>query len=151
MEGAMKYFPKKLLPHEIFTSMVSWATKIFLTNFPPTYLMCTLLSVLPSKERFINPPNAFPLLHQPSRNSIFRKIYFGGQKKHRSYEMSALDVPALQRLTYGSLTDKLSVTRLAVQVLFREISKYIFNKSFFRKFPVILHLIKIAGFLLEDF
>ena len=87
----------------------------------------------------------------PSRYSIFGKISFGGQKKHRSYEISALDVPALQRLTYGSLTDKLSVTRLAVQVLFRELSKYIFNKSFFCKFLVVLHLIKIAGFLLEDF
>ena len=87
----------------------------------------------------------------PSRDSIFGKISFGGQKKHRSCEMSALDVLALQRLTYESLTDKPYVTRLAVQVLFREISKYIFNKSFFRKFPVILHLIKIAGFLVEDF
>ena len=29
MGGAMKYFLKKLLGHEIFMSMVSWATKIF--------------------------------------------------------------------------------------------------------------------------
>ena len=41
----MKYFPKKLLGHEIFRSMVSWATKLFLKNLqtlrplPPTYLM----------------------------------------------------------------------------------------------------------------
>ena len=28
--GAMKYFPKKLLGHEIFRSMVSWATNFFL-------------------------------------------------------------------------------------------------------------------------
>ena len=28
--GAMKYFLKKLLLHEMFRSMVSWATKIFL-------------------------------------------------------------------------------------------------------------------------
>ena len=32
MGGAMKYFSKKLLGHEIFRSMVSWATKIFLKN-----------------------------------------------------------------------------------------------------------------------
>ena len=32
MGGAMKYFPKELLGHEIFRSMVSWATKFFLKN-----------------------------------------------------------------------------------------------------------------------
>ena len=32
MGGAMKYFLKKLLGHEIFRSMVSWATKYFLKN-----------------------------------------------------------------------------------------------------------------------
>ena len=32
MGGAMKYFLKKLLGHEIFRSMVSWATKNFLKN-----------------------------------------------------------------------------------------------------------------------
>ena len=30
MGGAMKYFLKKLLGHEIFRSMVSWITKNFL-------------------------------------------------------------------------------------------------------------------------
>ena len=29
MGGAMKYFSKKLQGHEIFSSMVSWATKFF--------------------------------------------------------------------------------------------------------------------------
>ena len=29
MGGAMKYFPKKLLGHEIFRSMVYWATDFF--------------------------------------------------------------------------------------------------------------------------
>ena len=48
MEGAMKYFLKKLLGDEIFRSMVSWATKIFLENLvsPPTYLMYTPLMQL---------------------------------------------------------------------------------------------------------
>ena len=32
MGGAMKYFLKKLLGHEVFRPMVSWATKIFLKN-----------------------------------------------------------------------------------------------------------------------
>ena len=32
MGGAMKYFLKKLLGHEIFRSMVSWATKNVLKN-----------------------------------------------------------------------------------------------------------------------
>ena len=32
MGGAMKYFLKKLLGHEIFWSMVSWATKFVLKN-----------------------------------------------------------------------------------------------------------------------
>ena len=32
MGGAMKYFLKKLLGHEIFRSMVSWTTKNFLKN-----------------------------------------------------------------------------------------------------------------------
>ena len=32
MGGAMKYFQKKLLDHEIFTPMVSWATKVFGKN-----------------------------------------------------------------------------------------------------------------------
>ena len=41
----MKYFLKKLMGHEIYRSMVSWATKYFLKNLynpsapPPTYLM----------------------------------------------------------------------------------------------------------------
>ena len=41
----MKYFPKKLLGHEIFRSIVSWATKYFLKNLQnpsalsPTYSM----------------------------------------------------------------------------------------------------------------
>ena len=29
MGGAMKYFPKKILGHEIFRSMVYWATDFF--------------------------------------------------------------------------------------------------------------------------
>ena len=32
MGEAMKYFPKKLLGHEIFGSMVSWATDFFFKN-----------------------------------------------------------------------------------------------------------------------
>ena len=32
MGEAMKYFLKKLPGHKIFSSMVSWATKIFLKN-----------------------------------------------------------------------------------------------------------------------
>ena len=40
----MKYFPKKLLEHEIFRSMVSWATKYFLKNLvkpsgPSSYVL----------------------------------------------------------------------------------------------------------------
>ena len=41
----MKYFLKKLMGHEIFRPMVSWATKLFLKNLynppdpPPTYLI----------------------------------------------------------------------------------------------------------------
>ena len=57
MGGAIKYFSKKLLGHEIFRSMVSWATNSFLgkfvkhSNAPPppppllpplTYLMYAL-------------------------------------------------------------------------------------------------------------
>ena len=46
MGGSMKYFPKKLMGHEIFRSMVSCTTKIFFQKFvkpsvpqpPPTYL-----------------------------------------------------------------------------------------------------------------
>ena len=46
MGGSMKYFPKKLMGHEIFRSMVSCTTKIFFEKFvkpsvpqpPPTYL-----------------------------------------------------------------------------------------------------------------
>ena len=48
----MKYFLKKLLGHELFTSMVSWATKYFLKNLenppdsPRTILMyCPKLDV----------------------------------------------------------------------------------------------------------
>ena len=45
--GAMKYFSKKLLKHEIFRSMVSWTMKFFFEKFentpppaaPPTYLI----------------------------------------------------------------------------------------------------------------
>ena len=32
MGGDMKFFPKKLLGHEIFSSMIYWATKFFLKN-----------------------------------------------------------------------------------------------------------------------
>ena len=43
MGGAMKYFLKKLLGHEIFRSMVSWAKKFFLKNLlnPPAPLLHT--------------------------------------------------------------------------------------------------------------
>ena len=37
MGGAMKYFPKTLLGHEIFRSMVSWATNFFLEKFVKTF------------------------------------------------------------------------------------------------------------------
>ena len=46
----MKYFPKKLLNHEIFRCMVSWATNFFFqkcvkpSGSPPTYLMYAPLS-----------------------------------------------------------------------------------------------------------
>ena len=33
MGGAMKYFPKELLGHEIFRSNASWDTKLFKKNF----------------------------------------------------------------------------------------------------------------------
>ena len=45
MGGTIKYFPKNLLGHEIFSSMVSWATTFFFEIFVkpssphPTYLM----------------------------------------------------------------------------------------------------------------
>ena len=45
MGGAIKYFLKKLLGHERFRAVVSWATKTFLKNLQnppaphPTYLM----------------------------------------------------------------------------------------------------------------
>ena len=32
MAGAIKYFPEKLLSHETFSSMVSWATKFIWKN-----------------------------------------------------------------------------------------------------------------------
>ena len=32
MGGDIKFFPKKLLGHEIFSSMIYWATKFFLKN-----------------------------------------------------------------------------------------------------------------------
>ena len=49
--GAMKFFTKKLLGYEIFSSMIPWVTKYFLKNLlkpptptptPPTYLMYAL-------------------------------------------------------------------------------------------------------------
>ena len=46
----MKYFLKKLLGHERFRSMVSWATNFFFEKLvkppssPPAYLMCVLFS-----------------------------------------------------------------------------------------------------------
>ena len=55
----MKYFLKKLLGHEIFRSMVSWGTKMFLKNLenppasPPTYLMFAPLLVF--SFQLINP------------------------------------------------------------------------------------------------
>ena len=44
MEGAMTYFPKKLLGHETFRSRFSWATKFFFKKFvkfssPPSYIL----------------------------------------------------------------------------------------------------------------
>ena len=41
MGGAMKYISKKLLGHEIFRSMVSWATIYFFKKFvsPPSYIL----------------------------------------------------------------------------------------------------------------
>ena len=41
MGGARKYFPKKILGHEIFRSMVSWATNLF-------WKMCKTLRSSPS-------------------------------------------------------------------------------------------------------
>ena len=44
MGGAMKYFPQKLLGHEIIMSIVIWATNVFEkfvkpSGSPPLYLM----------------------------------------------------------------------------------------------------------------
>ena len=38
MGGSMKYFPKKVMDHEIFRFMVSYTTKVFLKNLltPPS-------------------------------------------------------------------------------------------------------------------
>ena len=53
----MKYFLKKLLGHEIFRSIVSWATKNFYINLwnppapRPTYLMYAPLDLFPDKLR----------------------------------------------------------------------------------------------------
>ena len=48
MGGAMKYFSKKLLGHEIFRSTASWAAIFFrkicnISAAPPTYLMYSSL------------------------------------------------------------------------------------------------------------
>ena len=51
----MKYFLKKLMGHEIFRSVVSWATKYFLKNLenlpaPPSYIL-NVRSLKHSKKR----------------------------------------------------------------------------------------------------
>ena len=56
MRGAMKYFLKKLLSHEIFSSMVSWATKIFFKNLvkpslPSSYILNAPLHLNIHKKR----------------------------------------------------------------------------------------------------
>ena len=59
MGGAIKYFLKKLLGHERFRAVVSWATKTFLKNLQnppaphPTYLMYAPLEwILPLVSLF---------------------------------------------------------------------------------------------------
>ena len=66
MGGAMKYFLKKSLGHEIFRSMISWAMKFFLKNLqnppapPPTYLMYAPLEI----------PKNTPLTLKPSSSEF---------------------------------------------------------------------------------
>ena len=44
MEGTINFFSKKLLDHEIFSSMIHWATKFYLEKLenppvPPSYML----------------------------------------------------------------------------------------------------------------
>ena len=57
MGWTIKYFPKKLLGHEIFRPMFSWAKNFFFEKFakpfgppPPTYLMHALLVIPDAKH-----------------------------------------------------------------------------------------------------
>ena len=74
----MKYFLKKLLGHEIFRSMVSWGTKMFLKNLenppasPPTYLMFAPLLVF--SFQLINPYlyiSCFPVINDDLKDSRY--------------------------------------------------------------------------------
>ena len=81
MGGTMKYFLKKILSHEIFSSIVSWATKIFSKNLqnppapPPTYLMYAPLILFASA---IIETSTYYLLHCPTytneRMTLLNKI-----------------------------------------------------------------------------
>ena len=63
MGGVMKYFPKKLLGHEIFRSMVSWAL-IFFEKFVKSYDIFNVRSLI---QDFV-----FVLFQQ--KNEIKREI-----------------------------------------------------------------------------
>ena len=67
MGGAMKYFMKKLLDHEKFRSMVSWALKIFLKNLenPPAPPLLHIYRTLPS------------LSSRKSKKGFFKKMKLG--------------------------------------------------------------------------
>ena len=62
----MKYFLKKLLGHEIFSSMVSLSYEFFFEKFvkpsgpPPTYLMYAPLLCTPFIFIFLHLMHAFP-------------------------------------------------------------------------------------------
>ena len=78
MGGTMKYFLKKLLGHEIFTSIVSWVGyKIFFEKFikpappPPTYLMLNVRSLTSTSillRTFTENIN-----HTPRQNTFFTR------------------------------------------------------------------------------
>ena len=56
----MKYFLKKLMGHEVFRSMVSWATKYFLKNLPSDWKSPNITPIY-KKDDKSDPENYHPV------------------------------------------------------------------------------------------
>ena len=89
MGGATKYFLKKLLGHEIFWSMVSWATNFFFEKLvKPPRLPSYILNVrsLKSNDIICNPLGTFLCLIISTKCPVLLMVYSDSLKGDNTFD-----------------------------------------------------------------